>query len=281
MWLDGAARTVRLADGVVLQYEALVLAPGAVPRHLPGGFIGCEVAASLRTTGARVDLVEMLAAPMLRVLGSAGAQVVTDLHRSHGVSLHTGIGVTDILGDDHVTGVRLTDGTVLETSDVVVGLGVTPDIEWLRSSGIEITDGIRCTGGGLTSLPHVYALGDAAQWYLPLTGAHVCVEHWTNAGDQAAVVAANIVYGPNGAQLTEVPYFWSEQYDVKIQALGLVDPSYDVDVLEPGDRTVLLYSEHGELRAVVGFSAARWIMPLRSLIAGRASVTEAKARLAG
>lgn len=307
--LDGAGRTVEFDDGERLAFDVAVLAPGARPRTLPGaadrpglhvvrtiddarrlraaltgasrvavvggGFIGCEVAASARTIGVDVALVELLPQPLIRVLGPTGAQVVTDLHRARGVAVHAGTGVAEVLGDGRVEGLRLDDDTVLDASEVVVGLGVVPDVDWLAGSGVELDDGIRCDAGGRTSVEGVYAVGDAAQWFQPLAGRHRRVEHWTSAVDQAEVVAANIAAGAPVRELDAVPYFWSDQYDVKVQAIGFVDGTHDTTVLTPGGRTVVLYSADGVLRSVVGFSAARHVMRLRPLVAAGAPVSEA------
>jgi 3-phenylpropionate/trans-cinnamate dioxygenase ferredoxin reductase component len=308
--LDAARREVRTADGRAVAYGSLVLAPGAVPtippsfRRLPGlhvvrtiedalrlresatrsgrvvivggGFIGCEVAASLRALDVTVDLVELLDAPLLRVLGPDAAEIITRLHTRHGVRLHTGAGVAEILGTDHVTAVRLDNGSVLESADVVVGLGVSPDTGWLARSGIALGHGITCTDQGETNLPGVYALGDAAAWWYEAARAHRLVEHWTTTVDQAAVVAHNITTPHDPQRLTQVPYFWSDQYDLKIQALGFVDPACSVRVIEPAPgRTVLLYTRDGKVDAAVGFSAARWLTRLRPAVAAHAPVDEA------
>jgi len=313
--LDTAAGTVALSDGGSVQYDALVLAPGAVPRTLPGvdqrpglhvvrtiedahrlrdavaasgrvvvvggGFIGCEVAASARSVGADVDLVEVLPAPLVRVLGPEGAALAADLLTERGVRIHTGTAVTEITGEDAVTGVVLGNGTRLDTRDVVVGLGVVPDLGWLDGSGIEIGDGIACDAGGRTSVPGVYALGDAAAWHHRLAGGRRRIEHWTTTVDQANVVAANIAAGPDGAgvESADVPYFWSDVFDVKIQALGFVDAEADTRVLRPGGKSVILYSRDGRLTAAVGFSAARHVMRLRGSVASGAPVDEVAASL--
>jgi 3-phenylpropionate/trans-cinnamate dioxygenase ferredoxin reductase subunit len=312
--LDANAHEIVLASGLV-GYNTAVLAPGGVPRPLPGvatrpglhqvrtlddalalrdavrragnvavvggGFIGCEVAASLRQLGADVDLVELLPAPLHRVLGPAGASIVATLHTEHGVRLHVGVGVAAVLGEDHVAGLRLTDGTEITTSEVVLGLGVTPDVAWLEGSAVKLENGIMCDGGGRTSAPDVYALGDAACWDYPALGASHRLEHWTTTTDQAAVVAANIVDATADARLNTPPYFWSDQYDVKIQALGHVDAEDEVELLTPGGRSVLLYSRNGKVTAVVGFSAARFVMKLRPLIASGADAAQVRAQLQG
>jgi 3-phenylpropionate/trans-cinnamate dioxygenase ferredoxin reductase subunit len=298
----------------VLRYDALVVATGARPRTPPfpvpehgwhdvrtigdvtrlrgaisesttaivlgGGFIGCEVAASLRTVGLSVDLVEMLSAPLIRVLGAAGSQVVSDLHRSHDVRLHTGVVVAEVLrDDDRVRGVRTTNGAELSAPHIIAGIGVQPNVEWLGSCGIDLGNGVICDSGGATSMPRVYAVGDVACWYHPLVERHHRVEHWTTAVDQAEVVASNVLAELAGeeaqATLARAPYFWSDQYDMKIQAVGFVDPSHDVEVLRPDDRTLILYSSDGVLRAAVGFAAGKRVMKMSSLIEARATLDEA------
>jgi 3-phenylpropionate/trans-cinnamate dioxygenase ferredoxin reductase component len=245
-----------------------------------GGFVGCEVAASLRTRGVRVDLVEALAGPLVRVLGPAGAAVVTGLLVERGVTVHAGVGPAEVLGTGSVTGVRLADGTVLETEVLVLGLGVAPDLAWLDGSGIEVADGIVCDGTGRTSADRVWALGDAAGWPHPLAGGRARVEHWTSTTEQAAVVAGDIVTGESTA-LDAVPYFWSDLFDTKIQALGFVDPAADPQLVTSGGRTVITYSRGGRLTAVVGFSAPRAVMGLRAAVAAGEPVDAVLARLAG
>jgi 3-phenylpropionate/trans-cinnamate dioxygenase ferredoxin reductase component len=313
--LDAGQRELRLSDGRVQPYDSLVLATGAVPRvpasfrRLPGvhvvrtiedahrlreaarkgratvvvgaGFTGCEVAASLRPLNLAVTLVELLGAPLQRVLGPEGAAIVTSMHAARGVGLRTGAGVSQILGRDRVSGVRLDDGTIMEADDVVVAIGVAPEVEWLADSGIALDDGITCNDRGETNLPGVYAVGDAAAWWYEAVGAYRRVEHWTTAVDQAAVVAHNIT-APNAPQrLTQLPYFWSDQYDLRIQALGFVDPADAVLAAEPAPgRTVLLYTRDGAVRAAVGFGAARWITRLHPVIAASGAAEEALRLLA-
>ncbi|SHH03798.1 Reductase C-terminal [Jatrophihabitans endophyticus] len=311
--LDTARRRVRLDDGTELGYESLVLATGAVPRTLPafagldgvhvvrtiddalrlrtaversrrlvvvgGGFVGCEVAASARLLGAEVDLVEVLPAPLARVLGPIGSQLVTDLLVEQGVHVRGNTGVAEVTGDGAVAGLRLQDGTELATTEVVLGLGVVPDLDWLAGSGVETGDGIVCDAVGRTTAPDVWAVGDAAAWHHPLAGRRVRLEHWTNVVDQAAVVGRAVATG-EADEPADVPYFWSDVFDTKIQALGFVDPADDVHVASPGGRTVLVYSRSGRLTALVGFSAARHVMRLRSAVADRAPVEEVLALLA-
>ncbi|HET6907973.1 MAG TPA: FAD/NAD(P)-binding oxidoreductase, partial [Mycobacteriales bacterium] len=252
--LDAEHHCVELADGATVAFDQLVIATGARPRALPGadalpgvhvlrtardcerirkdvasagaavvvggGFIGCEVAASLRQLGLDVTLLEMATAPLAPVLGDQVASYVTALHRDAGVHVRGGARVDGIEGDEHVTAVRLAVGSVLPADIVVVGLGVTPEVDWLVGSGLEIDHGIRCDSYGTTSAPDVFALGDVASYQHAVTGVHHRFEHWTSAVDQAAVVAHNLLAEPQSRrEHTAVPYFWSDQHKVKIQSL--------------------------------------------------------------
>lgn len=312
--LDAARSKVLSEDGRAYGYDALVLAPGGRARTLPGldvgsgvhvlrtiddalalraairaskrlivigaGFIGCEIAASARQIGSDVDLIEVLPAPLIRVLGPAAASRVTDLHAAHGVRLHVGATVAaGVLrgSEGDVRGVQLGDGTVLDGGDVVVGIGISPNVEWLTASGVELQDGIVCDCSGRTSVPNIFALGDAAQWWHELAAEHRRVEHWTTTADQAAVVAATITQDETGApaELRDAPYFWSDQYEIKIQGIGFIDPSDHVDELSIRDRPVLLYSRNGIVRGVVGFSIPAAVMRTKPLIERGAPVSDA------
>jgi 3-phenylpropionate/trans-cinnamate dioxygenase ferredoxin reductase subunit len=311
--LDISLNRVLADDGQAYGYDVLVVAPGGRPRTLPGlnigsgmhvlrtiddalalresirtngrlivvgaGFIGCEIAASARQIGSNVDVIEALPAPLIRVLGPEAASKVADLHEAHGARMHVGATVAEMLRspEGRVCGVRLDDGSVIDGNAVVVGIGIVPDVDWLAESGVELRDGIVCDSSGRTSVPNIFALGDAAQWWHDLAGNHRRVEHWTTAADQAAVVAANIVHGPSEAPATldAAPYFWSDQYNVKIQGIGFIDPSDHVDEFSIRDRTVLLYSRDGIVRGVVGFSIPGAVMRTKPLIERGTSVKEA------
>lgn len=311
--LNVAHKEVLADDGRSYGYERLVLAPGGRARTLPhlgsgpdlhvlrtiddaaalrrsigpgsrlivigGGFIGCEIAASARQVGASVALVEALPAPLVRVLGPVAASKVTRLHEDEGVQIYAGATVEQVLRDpgDRLRGVRLGDGTEIAGDTIVVGIGILPDIEWLAGSGIELRDGILCDSGGRTSAANIFALGDAAQWWHDLAGTHRRIEHWTTTTDQAATVAANILEDGETAStaLATAPYFWSDQFGVKIQGIGFIDPADKVDELSIRDRSVLLYSKDGIVRGVVGFSIPGAVMRTKALIERGAPVQEA------
>ena len=309
--LDTAARTVTLADGTVLGYDELVIATGLVPKRIPAlpdlagirvlrsfddalalrhhatsarraviigaGFIGCEVAASLRKLGVDVVLVEPQPAPLASVLGEQVGQLVARLHRAEGVDLRTGTGVAGVRGDaGTVTAVELSDGTVVDADLVVIGIGSRPATDWLAGSGVALVDkdnGVLCNEVGATSAAHVWALGDVASWR-DATGHQVRVEHWSNVAEQARVLVPAML-GMEIPKLTVVPYFWSDQYDVKIQCLGEPEPGDVVHVVsDDGRKFLAYYSRDGVLVGVVGGGMPGKVMKARSKIAAGAPVSD-------
>ncbi|WP_210432766.1 FAD-dependent oxidoreductase [Rhodococcus sp. DMU1] len=305
--LDAAARTVALSDGAVLGFDELIVATGLRPRRLPGtaglagvhvlrsvddsralraavvpggralivgaGFIGCEVAASLRARGMDVVLVEPQPTPLASVLGERVGALVARLHTDEGVDVRAGVGVRALRGDGRVTGAVLSDGTDLDVDLVVVGIGSVPVTDWLDGSGVRVDNGVVCDGVGRTSAPHVWAVGDVAAWEVS-DGRCARLEHWTNAGEQAKVLAGALL-GSTVADAARVPYFWSDQYDVKIQALGAVRADDTVHVVRDDGRKFLAYYERdGRLTGVVGAGLAGPVMKMRGKIAEGAPITE-------
>ena len=330
--LDPAARTLALTDGTVLDYDDLVIATGLEPKRIPSfpdldgirvlrsyddamqlreqaatarravvigaGFIGCEVAASLRRLGVDVVLVEPQPAPLAAVLGERIGELVARLHRAEGVDVRTGVGVAEVRGDGAggqersdsgkstggqersdsgnsttVTGVVLSDGTELDADLVVVGIGSRPATDWLVGSGVALDNGVVCDEAGRTSEPHVWALGDVASWR-NAAGQQSRVEHWSNVADQARIMVAAIL-GHDLPALVVVPYFWSDQYDVKIQCLGEPEADDVVHVVEDDGRKFLAYYERdGILTGVVGGGMPGKVMKARSKIAARAPIGE-------
>lgn len=300
--VDLATRTVRTSSGEVA-FDQLIIATGASPRRLPGkpghqlrtlaecrslsevlrpgarlgvvgaGLIGCEVAASARALGVEVHVVDMLSAPLVRVLGETVAARVTELHVARGVQFHLGTGVAEATA----TSLTLSSGVVLEVDAVLEAMGVAPSVEWLKGSGLTLADGIVCDDFGLAA-DGVWAVGDCARWSDGL-GANVRHEHWTSATEQAAIVAAAILGRREPA--VRVPYWWSDQYDVKLQGLGAFSATDDVEVLTvgPRQRPLALYSYAGFLTGAVGFSAGAAVMGLREDVLGRTSVEQVRASL--
>ena len=308
--VDTAARTLALFDGTVLDYDELVIATGLAPKRIPSfpdlagirvlrsydeamalreqaasarravvvgaGFIGCEVAASLRKLGVDVVLVEPQPAPLATVLGQKIGELIARLHRSEGVDVRTGVGVAGVRADDageRVTAVELTDGTVIDADLVVVGIGSRPATDWLVGSGVALDNGVLCDEVGRTSDPHVWALGDVASWR-DATGHQRRVEHWSNVADQARILVAAAL-GQDPPSLTVVPYFWSDQYDVKIQCLGEPEATDVVHLAEDDGRKFLAYYERdGVLVGVVGGGMPGKVMKARAKIAAGAPITE-------
>jgi 3-phenylpropionate/trans-cinnamate dioxygenase ferredoxin reductase component len=305
--LDTVAQTLTLSDGTVLGYDELVIATGLVPRRIPAfpdldgirvlrsfdesmalrehavkarhavvvgaGFIGCEVAASLRSLGVDVVLVEPQPTPLASVLGEQIGELVTRLHRDEGVDVRTGIGVAEVRGEGHVETVVLTDGTELATDMVVVGIGSRPATEWLEGSGVEVDNGVICDEAGRTSAPNVWALGDVASWR-DATGHQARVEHWSNVADQARIVVPAML-GQEVPDVTVVPYFWSDQYDVKIQCLGEPEATDIVHLVEDDGRKFLAYYERdGIVVGVVGGGMPGKVMKARGKIAAATPISE-------
>lgn len=300
--LDTVGRAVATAAGPI-GYDHVVIATGATPRRLPGspghvlrtlddcqalapvlvpgarigivgaGLIGCEVAASARSKDVEVHLVDVLPKPLVRVLGDTVAQRVQDLHEAHGVQFHLGTGVTSATA----TRLELGDGTVLEVDAVLEAMGVVPTTGWLAGSGLELSDGVVCDEHGQAS-DGVWAVGDVARWSDGLGGSFRR-EHWTSATEQAAVVAGAIL--GRRELLTEAPYWWSDQYDVKLQGLGAARSDDDVQMVTvgPRQRPLALYSREGRLTGVVGFSAAAYVFRLRAQVAAGAPLAEVLAAL--
>ncbi len=251
--LDVAGSRVQLADGRELAYDRLLLATGASPRRLaiPGaelegvhylrtiadcdalraaladgprvavvgaGWIGCEVAASARQGGAEVTMIDPVALPLERVLGSEVGRVYADVHREQGVELLLGTGVDAFEGDARVQRVRTSGGRVVECDLVVVGVGVAPSVELARDAGLAVEDGVAVDQSLATSVPNVYAAGDVAGAWHPFYERRIRVEHWANALNQGPAAARAML----GQQVSyeRLPYFFSDQYDVGMEYSG-------------------------------------------------------------
>ncbi|HEY0449357.1 FAD/NAD(P)-binding oxidoreductase [Actinophytocola sp.] len=311
--LDVAGHTVVLADGTRISYDTVVLATGSAARLAPwpaesgvrvirsvadsrglrtdldtsgpvvvvgGGFIGAEIAGTLHTAGRQVTVVDPLPCPIGRVLGPEVGALVGDVHRRHGVATHFGTGVQDIEGHLGDLTVTLTDGAVLRAAVVVAGIGATPNVSWLETSGLLVEDGLVCDRFcRAVDRPDVYAVGDIARWYHPGHDERVRVEHWTNAVEQANCVAHNIVHpgAPHAYEPTE--YVWSDQYDWRIQIVGRPHRGDGHEVL--GDpraerpRFAAVYRDADGL--LCGGAAVNWpkaLLVIRRLVTAKASYEE-------
>ena len=306
--VDTAAKTLTLADGSTLGYDELVIATGLEPKRIPSfpdlegirvlrslgesaelrehassarkaviigaGFIGCEVAASLRQLGVDVVIVEPQPTPLASVLGEKIGALVTRLHEAEGVQVRCGVGVDSVSGDGKVEKVVLSDGTELDADIVVVGIGSRPVTGFLDGSGVEVDNGVVCDSAGRTNVEHVWAIGDVASWRNE-AGHQERVEHWSNVAEQARVLVPALLGREPASAAVSVPYFWSDQYDVKIQCLG--EPAAD-DVVhlvsDDGRKFLAYYERDGVLTAVVGGGMPGKVMKARGKIAAGAPIAD-------
>ena len=312
--LDLGARAVVLDDGERISFDGLVIATGCSPRPLPGtpdasgihllrtledslairdaldesphvvvvgaGFIGSEVAATCRTRGLDVTLLEALPVPLARALGEEVGAACAELHHDHGVDLRVGVAVDGFDGDGRAERVRLSDGSTVDADLVVIGVGVAPETAWLEGSGLALGDGVACDATCFASAPGVVAAGDVARWHNPLFGIDMRVEHWTNAAEQGVAAARALLAGAGAEPFAPVPYFWSDQYDAKIQFVGVCAPDDDVRIVHGSvaeRRFVALYGRAGRLVGALAISRPRLLMAYRRLIAERASWEDALA----
>jgi 3-phenylpropionate/trans-cinnamate dioxygenase ferredoxin reductase component len=194
------------------------LVPGRRAVVVGLGFIGSEVAATMRGAGLEVIGIEVFAVPLEPVLGSEIGSVLADLHREHGVELLLGDGVQEFVGDRRVKGVRTNTGRIVECDFAVVGLGVSPSIDLAESAGLELDNGIVVDELCRTSIDGILAAGDVANHFHPVFGERVRVEHWLNAIEQGAAAARTMLGG--AAPYSEMHWFWSDQYDANLQYAG-------------------------------------------------------------
>jgi len=289
--VDPGASEVTLSSGERIGYDRLLVATGAAPRRLsvPGadldgvyylrsvtdadtlrqaltssaqvvvigaGWIGAEVAASARQLGATVAMVELASVPLERVLGPEVGAIYRDLHAEHGVDLHFGVGVDALLGSTAVEAVRLSDGTVLPATAVVVGVGVTPRVELAEAAGLAVDNGIVVDEHLQTSAPGVFAAGDVANAFHPRYGTRIRLEHWSAALNQGPVAARNML--GKATVYDRTPYFFSDQYDFGMEYRGWA-PSFDQVVFrgEPASRAfIAFWLRHG--RVATAMNANVW-----------------------
>lgn len=305
--IDPTAKTVTLGDEV-LSYDKLALTTGSAPRLLPaaiggdldgvytmrtladadaiepefrdgasvlivgGGYIGLEAAAVAAKKGLKVTLVEMADRILQRVASEETSDYFRALHRSHGVDLREGVGLVKLTGDSRVTAAELTDGTTLDVDFVIVGVGILPGVSLADMAGLDIENGIKTDLHGATSDPDIFAAGDCASF--PHEGAQIRLESVGNAIDQGEVVAKNmlgqdVVYTPK-------PWFWSDQYDVKLQIAGLSTGHDQVVIREAAGTRSHWYYKDGQLIAIDAMNDPRGYMVAKRLIEGGKNADPAK-----
>ena len=296
--IDTTAKTLRVGDEVI-SYDALALTTGSTPRTLPaaiggdlggvytvrtladvdrmraefapgrrvvivgGGYIGLEAAAVAAKLGLDVTVLEMAPRILQRVASPETSDYFRALHTAHGVKVLEATGLDRLLGEGHVTAARLTDGRVLPADFVIVGVGITPNAGLAADAGITIDNGIATDAQGRTSAPDVWAAGDCASF--PWRGGRLRLESVGNAIDQAEVVAENILGA--GRDYQAAPWFWSDQYDCKLQIAGL-NTGYDRIITRPGDGASVSfwYYRGAELLAIDAMNDARAYMVGKRLI---------------
>ena len=312
--LDLDRRAVQLADGAEVAFDGLIIATGTSPRRLPGqtdhahvtelrglddaldlrariaggdqrvaiigaGFIGLEVAATARELGNDVVVLEGAEAPLMRGLGAEMGAAVAAVHADHDVEIRCNTKIEGF-GD----GVVLVDGGWHEECDVVVvGIGVVPETAWLEGSGLTLDNGVRCAPDLSTGVPGVYAAGDIVHWHNPLYDEDMRIEHWTNAAEQGALAAGNLLAEDAQQETTPyapVPFVWSEQYDRRIQFLGHGKPG-DEPLIVAGSveerKFAALYRRGDRLSGVLGVNMPRHVMPFRNQLLERVSWDDAVA----
>ncbi|MFK7744797.1 MAG: NAD(P)/FAD-dependent oxidoreductase [Roseobacter sp.] len=297
--INREAQTVSVGPDV-LHYDELVLATGSTPRRLPaaiggdlenvfvvrdladadamssqftkgaralivgGGYIGLEAAAVATKMGVSVTLVEMADRILQRVAAPQTSDYFRALHSGHGVDLREGVGLDHLLGDNGaVTGAKLTDSTTVEVDFVIAGVGITPATALAEAAGIAVDNGIAVDARGRSSDPHIWAAGDCASF--PYQGARIRLESVPNAIDQSEIVAQNIMGA--GMDYVAKPWFWSDQYDVKLQIAGLNSGYTDVvSRMGEGQTASFWYYKGAQLLAVDAMNDPRAYMIGKRLI---------------
>lgn len=306
--IDRQGRSVTLGDGEVVGYDKLALCLGARPRLLPlpgadlagvhylrdaadieairsgmdgagrvaiigAGYIGLETAASLRKLGAEVTVLESAERVLQRVTAPEVSTFYARVHREEGVELRTGVTISAIEGDDHVRGVRLADGEFVDADLVIIGIGVVPNTDLAMAAGLAVDNGITIDDHAVTSDPDIVAAGDCSNHFMPRYDRRLRLESVPSAGEQAKVAAATIC--GKAKTITALPWFWSDQYELKLQIAGL-NEGYDSVVLrgEPstGRSFACFYFKDGELIAADCVNRPQEFMFSRRVIGDRIPV---------
>jgi 3-phenylpropionate/trans-cinnamate dioxygenase ferredoxin reductase component len=318
--LDRQRRRVVLSNGDEVAYDRLIAATGSRARRWPGaggalegvhvlrnlddalalrealdrrpvvaivgaGFIGCEVAQTARKQGLDVTLIDIAATPMLP-LGAMLGQWCAELHRDHGVDVRLGTTVAGLLGNGRVEAVELSGGARIPADVVVVGLGAVPNTGWLAGSGLQLNPGLACDATlSAAGDPDILGAGDIVSWPHPLAGGDaIRIEHWTVAAEHGQLAGRNVLASPDARKPYDTPpYFWSDQYGVKIQSVGLPGRAERLEILESSpdrSRLVCAGERDGLLVGVIGINAARRLGSYRQALAETSAFEELRARVA-
>lgn len=277
--LDGVHVLRSMADSQALRGQLLAAREVAV---IGGGFIGSEVAATARSLGLRVTVVDPLPLPLERTLGATVAQLVVDLHHRHGVSTVFGAGVDSIENSGPRLKLRLSTGATRTADAVVLGIGAVPNDDWLSGSGLPVSNGLLCDEYcRVQGRDDMFAVGDITRWYSPRHDGHVRVEHWTNAVEQARCVAHNIAFPDELTPYEGIEYIWTDQFDWKIQVAGrpvhdrVVAEAVVGDFAAPRPRGAVLYGDStGALCGAVTVNWPRAIALCRQALSVRAPYQE-------
>ncbi len=308
--LNGTAREVELAGGETVAFDKLLIATGADARHLtcegatlrgihylrsledargiraelaPGkrvvvigaGVIGMEVAASCREEGLEVIVLEIAEVPLARAFGKDIGELYGRIHRERGVDVRCGVGVASFRGNGRVEEVVTTTGEVIPCDFVIAGIGVVPATAWLEGSGVSLDRGVIVNEHCETTLAGVYAAGDVARFFSPRLGRYTMVESVENAQTQAGTAVGNMM-GKRDTH-SPIPWFWSDQYDLKLQSVGEVD-GYDRVVYRGSvdDKAFAAFLLAGDrVKGVVGVNRLKEIAAAKKLISASIPVIDA------
>jgi 3-phenylpropionate/trans-cinnamate dioxygenase ferredoxin reductase subunit len=299
--LDPAGPAVELLGGERLDADAVLLATGGRPRRLPGepservltlrtvadservravvrsgrlvvvgaGFIGAEVAASARTLGAEVTVLEKNHVPLNRAIGEEMGRVYAAIHRDHGVDLRTRDGVAAIEDTGDAVVVRTEGGDAIEADAVLVGVGIQPNVELAEGAGLEIDNGVAVDQRCAASAPGIFACGDVANHHHPVFGRRIRVEHFDNALKMGTYVAGAML--GDDAPFTDPHWFWSDQYDVNLQYAGFAYAWDDVVIRGSVDDRVFVafYLNEGVLLGALAMNRGRDVRRSMRLIGTR------------
>ena len=277
--------TLRTLDDSIGLRAALAAVESCRVIVIGAGFIGAEVASTCAGLGCRVTVIEAMEIPLSNVLGPVIGTYCGALHAAHGVDLRTGVGVAGIRrveGSSNGLEVELEAGDVLEADVVVVGIGVAPAVSWLEGSGLTVENGLVCDDR-LFAADGIVAAGDMARWVWRHDGAEesIRIEHWQIAAEAGVAAARSVLAGRSDAvPFAPVPYFWSDQFDIRFQVLGNPGGKDDVEIVDGSfeeGKFVALFGRAGRLRAAMAIGRPRRLMGYRPLLESGSSWDDALA----